>query len=272
MAKIRYKPMSNELKLMVEPHAHTQGRASLGFEGSVGEYFFIDIEKLMPFSKQPRKIFVEEEIKDLAASIKTYGVRQPLTIIQSDSIEGKYEIVSGERRYRASKMIDLKKIPCIILDDVTKAEEISIIENLHREDLHPVELGIACKKLLDNKHSWGGQKELADMLSLSESAISEAIKFADLDNEVRDYVISNNIKSRDVLRKLLEFRDDKEKQFSILGITKTFPISKKSVLRVYMDKGEFKIQKKSLLSLNKDEKSKLKNELFQIIEFLDQEI
>ena len=263
--------MSQELKSMVEPYTHTQGRASLGFEGSVGEYFFIDIEKLMPFSQQPRKIFAEEEIKDLASSIKTHGIRQPLTIIQSSNVEGKYEIVSGERRYRAAKMIDLKKIPCIILDDTAKAEEIAIIENLHRENLHPVELGMACKKLLENTHSWGGQKELANMLSLSESAISEAIKYTELDDEVKDYVILNNIKSRDILRKLLTYRGDKEKQLSILGITKSFPLAKKSVLRVYMDKGDFKIQKKSILSLNKEEKLKLKDELWQIIEFLDKE-
>ena len=94
---------------------HNTSRVSVYTEDYKGEYYNISVLKLIPFKTQARKIFDEKSLANLALTIKEHGIRQPLTIIPSES--DKYEIVSGERRYRAALIAGLKTVPCIILKD-----------------------------------------------------------------------------------------------------------------------------------------------------------
>jgi len=128
-------------------------RSSIYTENFKGEFYNISVDKLIPFKNQARKIFDEKSMLNLAKTIKEHGIRQPLTVIPSDIREGCYEVISGERRLRAAKSIGMEKVPCIIIHDMLKAEEIALIENIQREDLHPVELLKAFSNLLHN-NSW----------------------------------------------------------------------------------------------------------------------
>jgi len=131
-------------------------------EKFVGEYYFLSIEKLIPYQKQARRIFNEEEIQELAQTIKEHGIKSPLLVINSKNHQGSFEVVSGERRLRAAKIVGLTKLPCIIIDD-NQAEEVALIENIQRENLHPIELADALAKLLDEKKH-GQQIEMAEKI------------------------------------------------------------------------------------------------------------
>ena len=105
----------------------------------------LPIEKIKPNKSQPRKYFEEDSIKDLASSIKEKGVIQPLTVRKSGN---DYEIIAGERRWRASKLAGIKNLPVVIIDaDENEILEIALIENLQREDLNPIEEAEAYQKL-----------------------------------------------------------------------------------------------------------------------------
>lgn len=268
MRKITYKKISEELKSMVEPSMGLN-RSSMGIDNQVGEYFFIDINDLIPFKKQARKRFSEDEILSLSESIKMHGVRQPLTIIPSMEIQGKYEVVSGERRLRASKMAGLLKVPCMLINDYKQAEEIALIENLHREDLHPIELGTAFEQLI--KHGvFNSQAEIAQKLSISIPNVSEHIKYTRLDEDVKNYLIQNNVTNKEKLRKLSKFVGDSYSQKKFLGMIpsedKILEHENFSVLRVLFEDGELKVRKSGIQKLSENTKKELKTYLTKILE------
>lgn len=148
--KIRYKTPSAGLSSMAAPTQLTAIRSSIGLEGSAGDLYQIKVEFLIPFARQARKVFLQEDIDALAETIKEHGIRQPLTVIKSLESEGKYEVVSGERRLRAAIQLGFSKVPCIVLQDASKANEIALIENLHRSDLHPIESAEAFQALISS--------------------------------------------------------------------------------------------------------------------------
>lgn len=265
MRKIKYKEISPELKQMAQPYTGS-ARASVGMEGNIGEFYYLSIDDLIPYSKQARKIFSEEQIESLASSIKEHGIRQPLTVIASESQRGKYEVISGERRLRAARLIELKKIPCIILKESERIEEIAIIENIHRENLHPVELGNAYSELLD-KNYFKNQSELSQKLSIAQSSLSEHLKYAKFDEDIKEFLIVHNIKSRDILRKLSR-AESKEAQEVILGITKKSKKRNLSILRISIEDGSMKFQTNGINKLNLREKENLKLELQAILDDL----
>ncbi len=266
MRKIKYKQVSEDLKTMAKPsEEYNSSRSSVGMEKDIGEYFYISIDKLVPFHSQARTKFNEKELNELSSSIQKYGIRQPLTILPFEE-DHKYEIISGERRYRAAKIAGLTQIPCIIMQKKEQAEEIALIENLHREDLHPVEFGLACYSLLE-RGVYGNQQQLAENLSFTKSAISEHLKYAKLPKDIRDYLISNDIHSRDILRKLVKKNDDKEAQEKILSINQPQKEKKSngSVLRITLKDDEFKVQDKPISNLSDEKKEELKHELQNLI-------
>ena len=133
----------------------------------------IDIE---PNRDQPRKNFDEESISELAESIKMYGVIQPIVVSQKD---GYYAIVAGERRWRAAKQAGLKEIPAIIReDDARKNKEISLIENMQREDLNPYEKAAGIRALMDDYHLT--QEEIAKVLGKGRSSIANSVRILNL--------------------------------------------------------------------------------------------
>ncbi len=145
----------------------------------------IDINKLIANPNQPRKKFDETALQELANSIKVHGVIQPLVV--NDQKDGTYLIIAGERRYRASKIAGLTAIPCIIKDYSEKQiKEISIIENLQREDLNPIESARAIKQLMDEYKMT--QESVSERIGVSRPNIANTLRLLSLCPEVLNLV------------------------------------------------------------------------------------
>ena len=148
------------------------------------------ISEIEPRKDQPRRNFDENALNQLAESIKSNGVLQPILVVKQDN--GFYSIIAGERRWRASKIAGLKEIPVIILEaDEKTIAEIALIENLQREDLNPIEEAAAYRSLM-NDHSMT-QEELSQRVGKSRSAIANAIRLLDLPESVCDMVIDGKL-------------------------------------------------------------------------------
>ena len=158
-------------------------------KSSDNDYVDIDINLIRVNAEQPRKFFDEDEIISLAESIKMYGLLQPLIVTESNN---KYIITAGERRYRAAKYLNLPKIPCVIISK-TKEEllEISLIENIQREDLNPIEEANAFKQLIDNFNLT--QDDLSKKLSLSRTVITNKLRLLKLSKTVQNYILNREI-------------------------------------------------------------------------------
>ena len=239
-------------------------RSSSFNEKSRSEIVYLPVAKLKPFRYQGRRVFSEEDLGGLADTIREHGIRQPLTVLRVETEETSFEVVSGERRLRAAKMVELTTVPCIVIDDLRKAEEIALIENVQRQDLHPIELARALQSLVDDR-GWGGQSDVAKKLGLSRSQVSELFKLNDLSLDVQELMLSQSFQSRDHMRKLFSFDNDEQKKAFILS-SKSLDVSKKSmilstrnqsVLRVSLSDGQFKIQKSLLKTLNQLQREEL---------------
>lgn len=137
----------------------------------------IDVFKIIPNPNQPRKHFDEEALQELASSIKLHGVIQPLVVNKSDNDQ--YLIIAGERRWRASKMAGLEKVPVVVKNYTEKqVQEISIIENLQREDLNPIEAARAIKQLMDEYHLT--QEVVSDRIGKSRSSVANTLRLLTL--------------------------------------------------------------------------------------------
>lgn len=169
----------------------------------------LNINEVEPNREQPRKKFDEDALLELAESIKQFGVLQPLIVQKRD---GYYEIIAGERRWRAAKMSGLKEVP-VIIRDFTEQEivEISLIENIQRENLNPIEEALAFKRLLNEFHL--KQDEVAERVSKSRTAVTNSVRLLKLDERVQQMVIDDMI-STGHARALLG-TDDKELQYKI---------------------------------------------------------
>ena len=141
----------------------------------------LKIENIFPNPNQPRKIFDEKALNELASSIKVNGVIMPIVVNKDGN--GKYMIIAGERRYRASKIAGQDTIPAIVKEyDERRIKEISLIENLQREDLNPIEAGNAMKQLMDD---YGlTQEELSERIGKSRSAVANTLRLLSLSKEV----------------------------------------------------------------------------------------
>ena len=147
----------------------------------------VDIQKVEPNRKQPRKNFDEDSLLELSDSIKQFGILQPLLVQNKDDY---LEIIAGERRWRAAKMAKLKEIP-VIIKKLTEQEivEISLIENIQREDLNPIEEAIAYKRLLEEFHL--KQDEVAERVSKSRTAVTNSIRLLKLSDKVQEMVVDD---------------------------------------------------------------------------------
>ena len=143
----------------------------------------LKITEVEPNRDQPRKTFNEESLEELAESIKTYGVIQPIVVSKK---EGYYSIVAGERRWRAAKIAGLEEIPAIIRDDEEQVnKEIALIENIQREDLNPYEKAVGIKHLMDE---YGlRQEDVAKKLGKSRSAVANSVRILNLDPRVLEF-------------------------------------------------------------------------------------
>ena len=145
----------------------------------------IDIKKVEPNREQPRKKFDEDALIELSESIKQFGVLQPLLCQERDDY---YEIIAGERRWRAAKIAGIKEVP-VIIKKLSEHEimEISLIENLQREDLNPIEEALAYKRLIDEFKL--KQDEVAERVSKSRTAVTNAMRLLKLNEKVQQMVI-----------------------------------------------------------------------------------
>lgn len=145
----------------------------------------IPINMIKPNEKQPRKNFDAEKIEQLAESIREHGIVQPVVLKREDEI---YIIIAGERRWRAAKAAGIKEIPAVIMD-ITDKEilEISLIENIQREDLNPIEEAVAYKRLIDEFSLT--QEELSKRVGKSRTAVTNCLRLMNLDSRVQEYLI-----------------------------------------------------------------------------------
>ncbi len=160
-------------------------------EDNVSRETLININQIEPNKSQPRKNFNEDTLHELADSIKLYGIIQPLILQKRDKY---YEIIAGERRWRAAKVAGLKEVPAIVKDySSQEIVEIALIENIQREDLNPIEEAIAFQKLI-NEYKLK-QDEVAERVSKSRTAIANSMRLLKLDQRVQQMLIDDMISS-----------------------------------------------------------------------------
>lgn len=145
----------------------------------------IAIGDIDPNPDQPRRVFQEEAIAQLAQSIRDQGVLQPILVVPGD--HGRYRIVAGERRWRAARMAGLETVPCVVRDlDIVQQMEIALIENLQREDLNPIEVAQGIRGLM--QHCGYTQEAVANRLSKSRPAVANLLRLLTLPEELMDMV------------------------------------------------------------------------------------
>ena len=169
----------------------------------------LNINEIEPNREQARKIFDDEAIEDLSNSIKEYGVIQPIIVSKKEKY---YEIIAGERRWRASKKAGLTEIPAIIRDDnEQRNKEISLIENIQREDLNPIEKARGIKLLMEEYDLT--QQQVAEKLGKSRSSIANTVRILNLDERVINLALEGKLTEGHC--KSLMSIDDQERQYKM---------------------------------------------------------
>lgn len=198
---------------------------------------YVKITKVEPNREQPRKNFDEDALQELADSIKQYGIVEPLIVQDRKTY---YEIIAGERRWRAAKLAGLKEVP-VIVRNYTEQEivEISLIENIQREDLNPIEEAQAYRRLLTEFNL--KQDEVAERVSKSRTAVTNSMRLLKLCDEVQQMIIDDMITTGHA-RALISI-DDPEQQYTIAQ-------------KVFDEKLSVRDVEKLVKNLNKPEKSK----------------
>lgn len=167
-----------------------------------GRILMLKLDLVQPNKEQPRKTFDEEKINELAESIKNYGVLQPLLVQKNDSF---YEIIAGERRWRAAKAAGLKEVPAVLKEySKQEAMEISLIENVQRANLNPIEEALGYRQLIDE---FGlTQEEIAVRVAKSRTAITNTMRLLKLDEQIQNMLVQGVITSGHA-RALLSLED-----------------------------------------------------------------
>ncbi len=184
----------------------------------------VDIDLLQPNRYQPRKKFDEESLKELSVSIKEYGVIQPVIVKESEN--NKFEIIAGERRWRAALLAGLKKIP-VVIKEKTEGNllELALIENIHRKDLSPIEEAEALKNLSEEFNMT--HDEIGKKMGKSRAYITNMIRILSLPKEIREMLENGDLKVGQV-RPLIGI-EDKKLQVKIANEIKRFSLSSREV-------------------------------------------
>lgn len=211
------------------------------------------ITEVEPNREQPRKNFDEDALLELAESIKQFGVLQPLLVQKRDDY---YEIIAGERRWRAAKLAGLKEVPVIIKDfSDQEVVEIALIENIQREDLNAIEEAMAYKRLMEEFHL--KQDEIAERVSKSRTAVTNAMRLLKLDERVQDMLVQDMI-SPGHARALLGI-DDKEQQYVL-------------AMRIFDEKLSVRDTEKLVKNLQKPKKEDKKKEVDTQLEVIYEQL
>lgn len=214
----------------------------------------VDLDKLKAREDQPRKNFDDDSLEELATSIKADGVIQPIVVRK---VGDKYEIIAGERRFRASKLAGLEKVP-IVVKNVSdrKARELALVENIQREDLNPIEEAISLKTLMEEYKLT--QQELSDIVGKSRSYIANNLRLLNLSDYIKEYLIRGEL-SPSQGRTLLSLETEEER-------------------KKYLDKLLVKevnirdVEKKAKQSKNKNEDIFIKDICERLTEVLDAKV
>lgn len=188
---IRKSGLGKGLDALITDHQSDKAGGHNSTEGAENKdgVVMLKISKIEPNKDQPRKQFDEDSLLELADSIKLYGMLQPLLVIK----KGEYfEIIAGERRWRAAKLAGIKEVP-VIIREYTEQEivEISLIENIQRENLNPIEEAVAYKRLLEEFHL--KQDEIAERVAKSRTAVTNSIRLLKLEDKVQQMLIDEMI-------------------------------------------------------------------------------
>ncbi|MDY5615798.1 MULTISPECIES: ParB/RepB/Spo0J family partition protein [unclassified Helicobacter] len=228
----------------------------------------IDIDKIKANPLQPRKVFDDESLQELADSIQEYGLLQPILVYEDSGKSDEYFLIAGERRLRASKIAKKETIKAIVVDvQEKKLRELALIENIQREDLNPIDLAQSYKELIDE---YGiTHEEVAKRLSKSRAQITNTLRLLDLENEVQKYIIENKI-SQGHAKILITL--PKEKQLMVadsivgqkLSVHETEAIVRNIKSIKSNDKAKKDLSKKNVISLQSQ------NELMKICQMMQE--
>ena len=219
-------------------------------------FLYIDINLIERNSDQPRKVFDKKSLEELAESIKNYGIIQPLVLKENGD---SYIVVSGERRLRAAKIAGLEKVPAIIKDvDEEISDKISLIENIQREDLNPIEEAKAFRYLLDEYNL--KQEDLAKEIGKSRQYVGNTIRLLNLDSRVIDLILNGEL-SQSHGKALLAIKD-KEKQYK-----EALKIVKNSISVSNTEKNTSKNRYEKLDIFTRDIKDRLSSHLSTKVNF-----
>ncbi len=198
----------------------------------------LNVNQIEPNREQPRKRFDEQALEELADSIRQFGILQPLIVQEKDNY---YEIIAGERRWRAAKLAGLKEIP-VVIRKMSEQEivEISLIENIQRENLNPIEEAAAYKRLLGEFHLT--QEEIAERVAKSRTAVTNSMRLLKLDAKVQQMVIDEML-STGHARALLAI-EDPDLQFQIANKVYNEKLSVREVEKLVKNIGKEKPVKK----------------------------
>ena len=236
------------------PEKKTKAEIKADADNSLVE---VKISEIDPNIGQPRKKFDEDELLELAESIKIHGVIQPIIVTKRGK---RYEIIAGERRWRASKLAGLTKIPAVIREYTDKEiMEVSLIENIQRQDLNPIEEAVAFKNLIDEYKM--KQDDLAERVSKSRSAITNALRLLKLDDKVKA-MLAEGLISTGHARALLAVEDKNKQQIlatRIFDEKLSVRETEKLVKQILEDKESKKEKKSSEKLIYKKLEDSLKN-------------
>lgn len=221
-----------------------------------GESLLLELNKIRSNVNQPRKSFDNEKIVELAESIKQHGIIQPL-IVKKDGSDN-YMIIAGERRWRAAKLIGIKEVPVVIMDLTEKdILEVSLIENIQRQDLNPIEEAIAYKELLKTFNL--KQEELGKRVGKSRTSIANVMRLINLDERVQQYLIEGVI-SEGHGRTLLGISDgDLQCEIAQKIIDEDMSVRELERLIKSFNKEEIEVKSKELNPYYKDIREKLQD-------------
>ncbi len=220
-------------------------KSSDGKGEDVSRETLIPIRNIEPNKLQPRKRFDEDALQELAESIKQYGIIQPLILQKKDKY---YEIIAGERRWRAARLAGLKEVPAIVKDySPQEVVEIALIENIQREDLNPIEEAVTYQRLIEEFHL--KQDEVAERVSKSRAAVTNSMRLLKLDERVQQMLIDEMISSGHA-RALLTI-EDKNVQYILAGRIFDEKLSVREVEKLVKKVGEEK-PKKDIAATNED--------------------
>ena len=214
-----------------------------------GDISLIPIGQIQPNLDQPRTEFNKKALQKLAASIEELGIIQPITVRKLSAL--KYQIISGERRFRASQLAGLEELPAYIREaDDQKLLEMALVENVQREDLHPIEIATSYQRLIAECHL--SHEELGNLVGKSRPSISNQLRLLELPEEIKIALVTNDI-SQGHAKALLAMSDNPEQQMILFSLIKDENISVRLAEEMSRKGKKKKKRTKSAYSLSDDQ-------------------